>query len=126
VLSSLTEMFRNKESIIKAFNEIKNWLKNTDTPERVVYISLTLVALVIAWLWITMLDEQTNHLIVKMLWALRFVNWVKGAGKSVKEAIIAGGKNEARNIANSHTYDNTNHKDLFGNKRDRLNNIVSE
>jgi hypothetical protein len=24
VLSSLTEMFRNKESIIKAFNEIKN------------------------------------------------------------------------------------------------------
>jgi hypothetical protein len=50
-------------------------------------------------LGISMLDNEANHLIVKLLWASWFVHWVKNLGKTAKVASIEGGQNEVRDTS---------------------------
>jgi hypothetical protein len=100
IFSSVATMLSSPENIANAINGIKNM----DTFDKFTYITVALLVIWMTGLGISMLDNEANHLIVKLLWASRFVYWVKNIGKTAKVASIEGGRNEVRDTLKPHKF----------------------
>lgn len=104
ILWSFDSIFQSKESIVNAFRELKDNLKNTSTTDRVEYVAKSLFTLLFISWGIDFMDQESTHLLIKMLGASRFIYWIRNIGKRTKEAVITGSEHKIDNALRSYKH----------------------